>query len=127
MPTITNIAGACQHYHLPYPMTREGVGKLFTAVLLAHPEATVVSSAAGKTCITCSHFDLQCEYSCGRHGWRPEVPPTENSLCKNCPHWQMAETAYILNITNKDTTFDIEASYGNRPENTAPVDTRTEA
>lgn len=127
MPTISNIAGACQHYRLPYPMTREALSRLFTAVLLAHPEAREVCLAASPTCSSCVHFSGQCKFTTGRHRWKPEVPPTENTPCRDCPQWEAKETVYLLNISNKDTTFDIEASYGNRHQDAAPEHPRPEA
>lgn len=131
MPQINDIAGACQYYRIPYPITRETLTRLFTAVIHAHPEVREVCLAQSPTCSTCVNFvEGHCLYSTGRHNWKPPVPPSENAMCKNCTHWQTDETVYLLNVTNKDVNFDIEASYdnsGNRPADTATQHPRPEA
>ena len=131
MPVITNIAEACQHYRIPYPMTRHTLSRLFTAVIHAHPEVREVCLFQSPTCSSCTNFvEGHCLFCSGKKGWRPPMPPTENSPCKNCTHWQTDETVYLLDVTNKDVNFDIEASYDsnrNRPADTASQHPRPEA
>lgn len=125
MPVITNIAGTCQHYRIPYPMTRHTLSRLFTAVIHAHPEVREVCLLQTATCSSCTNFvDGHCRYCTGRHNWKPPVPPTENAMCKNCTHWQTDETVYLLDVTNEDVNFDIEASYDSNRDR--PADTTTQ-
>lgn len=115
MPVIRDIAAACQHYGIPYPMTRKALCHLLTAVMRTHEDAQSVCTRQGASCICCACYDADKE-TCRR--FRKVLLPS--TPCSDCRGWAPAQTTYVLELQSSDVNFDLEARYGNRHQDTAP-------
>lgn len=120
MPVIRDIASACQHYGIPYPMTRKALCNLLTAVMRTHEDAECVCTKQGATCSGCWAYVSDKEFCRRWHKYNQPFTP-------HCEKWEPAQTTYVLEMQSSDVNFDLEARYGNRHQDTAPQHSRTEA
>ena len=103
MPKISNVESCCQHYSIPYPMSRQAQMNLFSAVFQEHPDARYVGTYDTATCETCCYFDgcPRAEvYVHPRTGTKFSY--TQVAGCKRfCP----IPEAYLVDIKDEDLRF----------------------
>lgn len=107
MPIIRKIKSACEYYHIPYPMDRQDLQALFTAVMYQHPESKGVCNLSKVVCGTCLYYTSRngCTYEWGRG--KPHRIATYYEPCANCPQYCVLPEIYLLDLKPEDLRFPL--------------------
>lgn len=104
MKKISNVESACQHYGIPYPMSRQAQANLFTAIFAEHPEASYVGFFDTATCEVCVYFAEGCP-RCKTYEHPETGTKFSYSKIADCQMFCPVPDAYLVDIKDEDLRF----------------------